>query len=217
MNTKKILQLAIVGIILATSYATYLLVNPVSWIDGQEHVSAAAIAENPLEDYAGKLPKADIPVLQSAEEFADMTSRDFVTVSPSDVIPTGVYELKGWLNSNDLKKAYMGNGRTTSTGRTVARVTTNAMIALDYYNEYYLIKLPDGSYIPALFDSRYIAEIKSGEDVRLPVGKRLKTTNEALSPLLSAGKEYHIDATSTLYMFDNAWYDSIDSRDRACH
>lgn len=209
---KKMIQFIIVGVILIVSYATYIFVHPENWIKNNDTISAAAIAENPLEDYAGKLPEADIPLLQSAEEFAAMTSRDFVTVSPSDVIPTGVYELKGWLNANDLKKASMGNGRMTSTGRTVPRVTTNAMIALDYYNEYYLIKLPDGGYIPALFDSRYIAEIKSGADVRLPVGKCLNTTTEALSPLLSAGKDYDVDPKSTLYMFDNGWYDSIDNK-----
>ena len=208
LNMKRIIQFIIVGIILAASYATFVFVHPENWINNNETISASDIAQKPMADYEGKMAGEGIVELQNADAFHALKTYDYVVVSPQNVIGTGVYELKRWVDPNDLKKGILTNGRTYTSGQTVPNVVTNAVQAALDYNEYYMIQLPDGSHILALFDSRYADSIAQGESVTLPIGRRLQTAKDALAPLRSVCGQYDVDTSDTLYAFDDAWQES---------
>lgn len=92
-----------------------------------------------------------------------------------------------------------------STGRKAPEVTDSAIQAVEYYQEYYLICLEDGTYIPAQLDDSYREKIESGKAALLPLGIKKTNTNEARQYLKEICEEYGADDTCTLYMIDDNW------------
>lgn len=104
----------------------------------------------------------DTPRLSGREEFEALVGTDPVTVEPEEVVATGVYGLKPWVNPSKITRTAMPNGRTVNTGRRAPDATDNAITAVEHYQEFYLIRLPDQTYILAQFDRIYRAEIEKG-------------------------------------------------------
>ncbi len=99
----------------------------------------------------------------------------------------------------------MRNSRGVSTGRKAPEATDNPVQALQHYQEYYLIRLADGTYILAQFGGDYKDKIENGETATLPIGTRKTNTSAAKQYLKDICGVYGADHTYTLYMIDDEW------------
>ncbi len=152
----------------------------------------------------------DTPRLSGREEFEALAETDFVTAEPEEVIATGVYGLKPWVDPYKITRASMPNGRTVSTGRRAPDATDNAIMAAEHYQEFYLIRLPDRTYILAQFDRIYREEIEKGRAVTLPAGVKKPVSGEAQNYLKEICEKYGADSSRVLYMIDDEWQQEHD-------
>lgn len=171
-------------------------------------VTAAQIAEAPSEDYAGKTAGDDIPRLSGIKDFKDMIGKDYATVEAVEVIPTGVYGLKSWVNPYEITKRRNSRGRLVSTGQRAPDATDSIVISAEYYQEYYLVKLPDQTYILAQFSDVYRDRLATEGSVTLPIGVKKTTSNAAREYLESICDEYGASNIFSLYMIDDTWQKS---------
>lgn len=168
-------------------------------------VTAAQIAAAPQVNYAGKTAGNDIPRLSGIEEFKNMVGRDCATIEATEVIPTGIYGLKSWVDPYKIRKRRTRNGRLVSTGQRAPDATDDAIVATEYYQEYYLVRLSDQTYILAQFSDAYRDRIAGGGSVTLPIGVKKTTAGEARKYLENICGEYGADNTFVLYMIDDEW------------
>lgn len=75
------------------------------------------LRENPSVSYAGRLPEADIPRIASIEDFEAVTGNQHVTPVWAELVETGVYGLKPWVDPYSITKARSSSGHLYSTGR----------------------------------------------------------------------------------------------------
>lgn len=157
------------------------------------------------ECYTGKTAGSDIPRLTGSEELEQLVGTSYVTAQTSEVISTGIYGIKPWVDPYEITKVRSSNGRMVSSGRRAPEATDNVIQAVEYYQEYYLIQLPDGTYILAQFSDTYRERIENGENVTLPIGIRKTNTEAAKKYLKDICDKYKADNTYTLYMIDDEW------------
>ena len=84
-------------------------------------------------------------------------------------------------------------------------VVRSPLGAREGYNQYYLLEMPDGTYILAQISQSTAAAIEKGEHVTLPVGRKVGMTNTARSYLSGICKEYGASMDGVLYTFDDGW------------
>lgn len=152
----------------------------------------------------------DTPRLSGREEFAALAGTAPVTAEPEEVVATGVYGLKPWVDPYKITRVSIPNGRMVSTGRRAPEATDNAVMAVEHYQEFYLIRLPDQTYILAQFDRIYREEIEKGGTVTLPAGVKKPVTGEAQKYLKEICEAYGADRSCVLYMIDDDWQQKHD-------
>lgn len=170
-------------------------------------VTAAQIAASTQENYTGKTAGADITRLTDISDMEKMTWVDYATVETTEVIPTGIYELKPWVDPYEITKARNSRGRLVSTGRRAPEVTDSEIMSVEYYQEYYLVKLPDETYILAQCSDIYRDRAAAGT-VTLPIGKKKANSNSAKQYLAEICDKYGADNAVALYMIDDEWQES---------
>lgn len=189
-------------------------INPDAFIKEKgSPVTMEEILKNPTANFTGKIAGADIPKLSGAGAFNTMNvppqygtqyENQYVTATPLKVIATGIGSRNSWDNPYEV----MGNYRR---GRYVLpEVNTIPIFFLGSYQEYYLIELPDGTYILAQFSDIYRQAVNRGTKVTLPIG--IKKPNNALekSYLKTVCEKYDAPVDFSLYMVDDAWYEEHD-------
>lgn len=152
----------------------------------------------------------DTPRLSGREEFEALTGTDSVTAEPEEVVATGVYGLKPWVDPYKITRVRTPSGRTVNTGRKAPDATDNAVMAVEHYQEFYLIRLPDRTYILAQFDRIYREEIEKGGAVTLPAGVKKPVSGEAQKYLKEICEAYGADRSCVLYMIDDEWQQQHD-------
>lgn len=168
-------------------------------------VTLKDIEQDQAKNYTGKEAGADIPRLSGAEDFADMMYRfGYATAEPVGIVSTGVYTLKPWVNPNESRRI---NGRMT-VGKRKKEIITSILDMQEDYNQYYLLKLPDHTYILAQIPPNEAAALKKGKSVTLPIGQKTGLTNTARGYLTEICEEYGVAMNGVLYTFDDAWYDT---------
>lgn len=73
------------------------------------------------------------------------------------------------------------------------------------YNPYYLLELPDHTYILAQIPQTEADAIAKGESVTLPIGQKVGMTDTVWSHLAAVCGEYGADTDGVFYAFDNEW------------
>lgn len=168
-------------------------------------VTVSDIEQGGTEDFTGSVAGADIPRLTSAADFSEILyDLDYVTAEPVGIVPTGVYSLKPWVSHYNT---HTYKGRTT-TGSRRAEVSTSGLAGLDIlgnYNQYYLLELPDHTYILAQIPEKEADAIAKGESVTLPIGQKVGMTDTARNHLAAVCGEYGADMDGVFYAFDNEW------------
>ena len=171
-------------------------------------VTAAQIAASPSENYMGKTAGDDIPRLSGIEDFEGMIGKDYATVETVEVIPTGIYGLKSWVNPYEITRIRNSSGRLVSTGQRAPDATDSIVISAEYYQEYYLVRLPDQTYILAQFSDVYRDRLAAEGSVTLPIGIKKTTSSAAREYLASICEEYDAGKIFSLYMIDDTWQKS---------
>ncbi len=164
-------------------------------------VTMSDLSQGGAKDFTGSIAGGDIPRLNSAEEFSEILSVDYVTAEPVGIVPTGIYSLKAWESHFNTR---VHNGR-TSTGSRRAEVRRSGFAVEEYYNQYYLLELPDHSYILAQIPQAAADALAKGERVTLPIGQKDGMLDTARRYLSAICGEYGADMDGVLYTFDNEW------------
>ena len=204
MNNKGKIGVIPVIVVLISLVAAFLLftkLNPEGFIKEQGAVvNQADIPANDKGASTGKTAGEDIHKLTGSEEFLDISDTEYVSAVPKQVIRTGIYGLKPWLDPYEVNKS-----RRNRSGRKAAEATDSFIVAASNYLEYYLIKLPDDSYILAQFSDTYRKSIEKGETVTLPLG--IKKTNRKLTKdyLSDICSQYGASPDYVLYAIDTEW------------
>lgn len=203
---KKGMEVVIVVISLIAAFLIFKNLKPEKFIKPDDTpVTTAQIASSPGENYTGKAAGEDIFRLSGKEDFEGLIGKDYATAEPAEVIATGIYGLNPWVDPYSITKIRNSNGRLISTGRKAPEIVDNAVSALEYYQEYYLIRLSDGTYILAQFSDVYREKIEKGEKTVLPIGVKKTNSSDAKQALKDICEEYGADNTFTLYMIDDEW------------
>lgn len=155
--------------------------------------------------YTGSPAGEDIPRLSKKEEFETLTfDYDYVTVEAKEMIPTKVYSLKPWVDPYTTQRI---RRRRTGVKRRKKDIIKSALDMQEDYNQYYLLKLPDTSYILAQIPPGEANAIKKGEKVTLPIGRKTRLNQTAKSLLTEICDRYNVSMEGVLYTLDEEWYE----------
>lgn len=202
----RILEVVIVVISLILAFLVFANVNPEGWIKKEgEPVSLSDIPTGDSGAYTGKTAGEDVKKLTGSKELEEITDTQYISAVPKEVIRTGIYGLKPWLDPYKITSARNGRGRMYRTGRKAAEATDNSLLAVSSYVEYNLIKLPDDSYILAQFSDTYRKAIEKGETITLPLGIRKTTGKETRTYLKDICSQYGANSDYVLYAIDDEW------------
>lgn len=203
MNRKTIIPTVSSLLSLVCASLLFLNWNPEALFRQEETpVTMNDIEQGGTEDFTGSAAGEDIPRLTGAADFSEILyDLDYVTAEPVGIVPTGVYSLKPWVSHYNT---HTYKGRTT-TGSRRAEVSTSGLDILGNYNQYYLLELPDHTYILAQIPDKEADAITKGESVTLPIGQKVGMTDTARSRLAAVCGEYGADMDGVFYAFDNEW------------
>ena len=205
VNKEKIIVAVVVIPCLVVAFLFFQKFTPESFMKkDQTVIGQREIQADASKSYTGKRPGEDILRISSAEEFEGSVEQ-YLTVSAKGVVQTGIYGLKPWVDPYSITKRRTSGGRMQSTGRRAQEATKLPAGNAEYYREYNLVQLEDGSYILAQFDSSYKKELRKGKTVLLPIGKKKTNSNEVRSSLQEICGQYGVDTTYTFYAVDDEW------------
>lgn len=204
MRKKLKTALNYVAVIAAIIISTLVVKNiPVeSILKGKEEPVTLAMTENGLlEDYIGRQAGGDIPRIADVQTWEDTWQTSCVTIEPIGIISTGIGVRHPWVSAytNTRRRGRRGGPRKR------ADVTNTALDVLDEYGEYYLLQLPDGSYILAQMSVDDARRIKAGKEVILPVGRKAPANSQALANIKALCREYDVNTKGVFYCVDDKW------------
>lgn len=195
----KVLEFAAVIIALVIAVWAAMNIGVESLLRGKEEAVTLAMTEEGLpEDYIGMPAADDIPRIEDAEMWEDAWQTSYLTVEPIDIVSTGVGARYSWVS------AYTNSGRRGGP-RKRADVTNMALDILGEYGEYYLIQLPDESYILAQMPKDTARKLKAGAKLALPVGRKTAAHGQVISRIKDLCQEYDVDTENVFYCINDKW------------
>lgn len=190
----------IAALVIAVLVAKDLPVESV--LRGKEESVTLAMAEGGLpEDYIGMPAADDIPRIEDAQTWEDTWQTSYVTVEPEDIIPTGIGTRHPWVSM-------YSSGSRRSGSRYRPDVSDMTFDILGEYGEYFLIRLPDQSYILAQMSTDDARALKAGKEITLPVGRKGPVHQQAISELEEFGRKYDVNTEGVFYCINDKWNES---------
>ena len=182
-----------------------LLMNTISvesMLRGKEEPVTLAMTEDGLqEDFVGLPAGDDIPRITSLQEWEDTWATSCITIEPLSVIPTGIGARYSWVG------AYSNVGRRGG-ARKKADVTRTAFDIMGEYGEYFILQLPDQSYILAQISKEDARKLKAGKEITLPVGKKDGVHRQVLANIQDLCDEYNVNTDGVFYCINDQWNQS---------
>jgi hypothetical protein len=183
----------------------FLLMNTISvesMLRGKEEPVTLAMTEDGLqEDFVGLPAGDDIPRITSLQEWEDTWATSCITIEPLSVIPTGIGARYSWVG------AYSNVGRRGG-ARKKADVTRTAFDIMGEYGEYFILQLPDQSYILAQISKEDARKLKAGKEITLPVGKKDGVHRQVLANIQDLCDEYNVNTDGVFYCINDQWNQS---------
>lgn len=183
----------------------FLLMNTISvesMLRGKEEPVTLAMTEDGLqEDFIGLPAGDDIPRITSLQEWEDTWATSCITIEPLSVIPTGIGARYSWVG------AYSNVGRRGG-ARKKADVTRTAFDIMGEYGEYFILQLPDQSYILAQISKDDARKLKAGKEITLPVGKKDGVHRQVLANIQDLCDEYNVNTDGVFYCINDQWNQS---------
>lgn len=185
--------------LLLTIFMTLILLStffvfatfPVGKVIPLPTIKAERLEETPIGGYyddemLGRLVTGETNYLTSAIplEEGEYNSGQYIVVKAVDLEPLKAYKLK---DANDVRP--FRTGRRTRAGR--PSFTTNPIFNIDYYNQFFVAALEDGTHLIILADPEYVKVPQNGETVIIPVGRAVKYQS-SISALELAKEKYGI-------------------------
>ena len=203
MKKTKIITTVSVLIALVCAALIFQSWNPEAFFRQKERpVTMSDIEQNITTDFTGSPAGADVPRLTSAADFTETNFEvEYMTVEPVGIIETDVSGLKPWVSHYNTR-TYRGR---TTTGSRRDQVSTSRFDLMGNYLPYYLLELPDHTYILAQIPQEAAKAIEKGESVTLPVAQKVGMTNTARNYLSAICAEYGVDMDGVFYAFNNEW------------
>ena len=204
MKEKFVKFLEFIAVIIALIVAVLVAKNfgIESLLRGKEEPVTLAMTEELLtEDCIGMPAADDIPRIENLQAWDDTyTAASLVTIEPTDIIPTGIGVRNTWVS------AYSTSRR----GRVQSRpsVSDTTFDFFGDYGEYYIIKLPDESYILAQMSKDYARKLEAGKKVTLPIGRKVSESSEALHKIEDLCEEYDVFTDGIFYCINDKWNES---------
>ncbi len=173
-----------------------------SILRGKEEPVTLAMTEDLLSGDCIGMPAADdIPRINDLQAWDDTYSAvSLVTIEPTAIIPTGIGVRNTWVS------AYSTSRR----GRVQSRPAVSDTV-LDFfgdYAEYYIIRLPDDSYILAQMSKDYARKLEAGKKVTLPIGQKISESSEVLHKIEDLCEEYNVFTDGVFYCINDKWNES---------
>lgn len=209
MKKDKIITFTACIIGLCVAGFVYLNFNPIGLMRMTEkEVNRSELDKNPQISFTGKKAGTGIEKLISKEQVLELSIDDYVVIEVFDIIPTGIYELNHWVRQSDYNISTKKRSRNRSNKKYLnPHVNQKPKFNdINYYTQYYLLKLQDGTYIPALFDRCYVSSLKKGKKTVLPIASKIKTNTTVKGWMESIAKDYPALIDDTFYMFEDEWY-----------
>lgn len=198
----KILEFASVIIALVVGVFLAKNISLESILRGKEEPVTLAMTENGLpEDFIGMPAGDDIPRIGDAQTWEDTWQTSYVTIEPIGIIPTGIGVRYSWIS------AYTNSSRRGGP-RKRADVSRTAFDFLGEYGEYYLLQLPDQSYILAQMPKEDARKLKAGKEITLPIGRKSGVHRQALANIQDLCEEYNVDTEGIFYCINDTWNSS---------
>lgn len=173
-----------------------------SMLRGREEPVTLAMTENGLqEDFIGLPAGDDIPRVATAEDWDDTWATSCVTIEPISIIPTGIGARYSWV------PAYSNVGRRGGPRRK-PDVSRTAFDVLGEYGEYFILQLPDQSYILAQLPRDDARKLKAGKEITLPVGKKGGVHRQVLANIQDLCDEYDVNTEGVFYCINDNWNQS---------
>ena len=163
----------------------------------EEPVSLSTAESGYYEDYVGLPAGDDIPRITTAQEWEDTWAVSCVTIEPKKIISPGIGTRNPWIG----EYSYSRRGGT----RRKPQVNTMTLDLLGDYSEYFLLQLPDDSYILAQMSSDDARSIKAGKKVTLPIGKKGGVYQQALDNIADLCREYDVYTEGIFYCVNDQW------------
>ena len=76
------------------------------------------------------------------------------------------------------------------------------------YGEYFILQLPDQSYILAQLPKDVARKVKAGKEVTLPVGKKDGVHRQVLANIQDLCDEYNVNTEGVFYCINDQWNQS---------
>lgn len=165
----------------------------------EEPVTLAETENGMVEDYIGYPAAADIPRIETVQAWEDAWQTSCFTIEPIGIIPTGIGERHPWISMYTSQFSRLGGSRKRED------VTRIALDFLGEYAEYYLLQLPDQSYILAQMPVSVAAQIKAGKKITLPIGKKGAVHVRALANMEELCEQYHVYTKGVFYCINDQW------------
>ena len=170
-----------------------------SMLKGKEEAVSLAMTEKGLpEEYIGNPAGSDIPRIEDIKTWEETRLTNYVTIEPVGIVSTGYGTRHPWV-------AAYTNASRRGGARKRADVTSTVLDVLGEYGEYYLLQLPDESYILAQMSPDDARKIKAGKEITLPVGRKKSADRRVLSQISDLCKKYDVDTEGVFYCIDDEW------------
>lgn len=198
----KVLEFAavIIAIVVGVLVAENLSIE--SMLRRNEGPVTLSMTENGLpEEYMGRPAADDIPRIEDAQTWEDTWQTSYVTVEPINIVSTGLGVRHPWV------PAYTSSSRRGGT-RKRATVTNTALDIFGEYGEYYLIQLPDESYILAQMSKDDARKLKAGKEITLPIGRKEAVSSQILPKIEDICQEYDVNTEGVFYCINDGWNES---------
>lgn len=164
----------------------------------EEQVTLSMTEKGRPEEYVGMQAADDIPRIEDVKAWEDTWQTSCITVEPVDIVSTGVGVRHPWVS------AYSNSSRRRGSRRR-ADVTRTAFDIFDEYGEYYLIQLPDESYILAQMSKDNARKLKAGKEITLPIGRKQAVNSQVIPQIKDICQEYNVNMEGVFYCINDSW------------
>lgn len=166
----------------------------------EEPVTQAMTEEGLLEDYIGMPAGDDIPRIEDIQTWDEAWMTNLVTIEPVSIIPTGIGSRNTWVS------AYSTSRRGGTRQR--PSVSETAFDIFGDYAQYYIIQLPDKSYILAQMSIDDARKLKAGKEITLPIGRKTDIFSQVLPKIEDLCEEYDVYTDGVFYCINDKWNES---------
>ncbi|MCI8886877.1 MAG: hypothetical protein HFG70_02215 [Hungatella sp.] len=198
----KVLEFAavIVGILVGVFVAKGIGVE--SMLRGKEEPVSLAMTESGMpEEIIGMPAGSDIPRIEDAQTWEDTWATSYITIEPESIISTGIGARYSWVS------AYTSGSRRGGP-RKRPEVTKMALDIFGEYGEYFLLELPDHSYILAQLPQDAAKKVKAGKETVLPIGRKTGVHRQILANIQDLCDKYDVDTEGVFYCINDDWNQS---------